>query len=97
MRKMYLLVRGQGKYLEDMGMMIGGFQYLGIYSDIEKLKIAHELERNQLEEDFQEYVKTIDPRSVFSKRENYDRVIIHSFNEERNIWEYEVDIDELFM
>lgn len=92
----YLLTRGQGIFDKDTGKVVGAFEYLGVYDDVENLKIAYQEETQHLEEDFREFEEWIDKRSVWSKRENYDRLVIHSFDVKNNIWDYELSPEEVF-
>lgn len=50
----------------------------------------------QIEEDFQEFVKNIDERSIWSRKEYYDKLFIHSYNRETNQWGYDLTPSEMF-
>lgn len=91
----YVLTCGQMGQL-DTEQWLGVYGFVGVYDSVAKLKVDYDELDKKLEAAFQKSLDYIDSRSVFAKREHFDKLHIHIYDELSRSWKYNVMPTEVF-
>lgn len=87
MKNKYILIRGQLSQISGDITCCGAFRILGVYDNEETLKNDYKAQQKIIDNDFKESLEYIDRRSVFARKENFDKLYIFEYNEKSGEWD----------